>query len=316
MKPTDPSNLRVAGPPSARSPGLGDAIWSIQSKYAPYLFVSPFVILFGVFMLYPLARSLSLSFYQTYGPNYSKFVGLGNYRFLMQDKVFWLAVLNTTLYTVGFLIIQIPASLLLAILLNNRLLRGRSFFRFAFFSSNLVGHVFVAVLFSILLNPRHGLINRALSLALPGDVQLNWLSNPMLALPATLIAGLWLAIGFGMIYFLAALQAVDKDLYEAAEVDGAGTCSQFWHVTIPGIRPVMIFMILIGTIGAFQLFELPYVMFQGPGPNYSALTIVMYLFMMGFEVGDLGYGAAIGWMLVIIIFLVSLAQLRTARETG
>jgi ABC-type sugar transport system permease subunit len=116
-----------------------------------------------------------------------------------------------------------------------------------------------------------------------------------------------------MIYFLAALQSVDRELYEAAEVDGAGAWSKFWHVTLPGIRPVLTFMVLVGTIGAFQLFELPYVLFQGPGPNNRGLTIVMYLFQYGFEFGDIGYASAVGWVLVLLIFALSLAQLITSR---
>jgi arabinosaccharide transport system permease protein len=117
-------------------------------------------------------------------------------------------------------------------------------------------------------------------------------------------------VGYPMIYFLAALQSVDKELYEAASVDGAGKWSQFWNVTLPGIWPVVVFMILVGTIGAFQLFELPYVLFQGPGPNGRGMTIVMYLFMMGINAGDLGYASAVAWGLVVIIFVLSLIQLR------
>jgi arabinosaccharide transport system permease protein len=114
-----------------------------------------------------------------------------------------------------------------------------------------------------------------------------------------------------MIYFLAALQAVDQELYEAAEVDGAGRWQRFRHITLPGIRPVLIFMLLVGTIGALQLFELPYVFFNGPGPSFAGLTIVMYLYQQGFEIGNIGYAAAIGWVLVLMIFLVAMAQLKT-----
>lgn len=295
-----------------------DRLWNWQHRYAPYLFVLPFVLLFAVFMLYPLVRSIVLSLYKSAGPRHQRFVGLANYAFLLRDRLFWWAVINTTLFTAAYLLIQVPASLGLALLLNSRFVRFRNFFRFSFFSTYLVGQVFVAVLFALLLGSREGLVNQAIKRISPDAGPINWLSDPRLAMLATLIASLWLSIGFGMIYFLAALQAVDHGLYEAASVDGAGRWSRFWHVTLPGIRPVLVFMILIGTIGAFQLFELPYVLFQGPGPSYSAMTIVMYLYMTGFEVGDLGYAAAIGWMLVLIILAVSLAQLRVTgmgRET-
>ncbi len=210
---------------------------------------------------------------------------------------------------------QIPASLGLALLLNSERVRCRDFFRYAFFSTHLVGGVFVAVLFSLLFAPRHGLINRAIGAVTTLGTEINWLGSPQLAMPAVIIAGLWLSIGYGMIYFLAALQSVDKELYEASEMDGAGAWAQFWHITMPGIRPVLIFLVLVGTIGAFQLFELPFVLFQGPGPNNSALTMVMYLFQQGFETGDLGYAAAIGWMLVLMILVVSIAQLKFTRAS-
>jgi ABC-type sugar transport system permease subunit len=116
-----------------------------------------------------------------------------------------------------------------------------------------------------------------------------------------------------MVYLLAALQSVDQELYEAAEVDGAGKLMQFWHVTLPGIQPILVFMLLVGTIGAFQLFELPYVLFQGTGPNYGALTIVMYLFILGFTTGDIGMASAVGWLLVILILIVAMIELRLTR---
>jgi ABC-type sugar transport system permease subunit len=278
------------------------------------LFVAPFVILFLAFLLYPLVRSIILSFYNSAGPRRSIFIGLNNYTFLFRDLLFWRAVFNTLLYTILFLTFQIPLSLGLALLLNNKAVRFRNFFRFAFFSSHLVGNVFVAVLFMLLLSPRQGLVNKMIGNAFPFiGTELNWRGNASLAMPAIVLASLWLSIGYGMIYFLAALQAVDQELYEAAEVDGAGRWGKFWHVTVPGIRPVLIFILLVGTIGAFQLFELPYVFFDGPGPAFAGLTIVMYLYQQGFEAGNIGYASAIGWVLVFMIFIVSMIQLKATR---
>lgn len=290
----------------------GERWWRLQHRAAPYLFLSPFVVLFCCFMLYPLGRSVVLSFYKTAGPRQMRFIGLDNFRYLLSDHFFWMSVLNTTYYAILFLSLQIPLSLGLAVLLNSPKVRMRNFFRFAFFSSHLVGAVFVAVIFQLLLQQRHGLVNRAIELVFPAiGSEVNWFGKPELAMPAVVMASLWISLGYAMVYFLAALQAVDRDLYEAAEVDGAGRWSRFWHITIPGIRPVLIFMILIGTIGAFQLFELPYVLFYNAATNYS-VTIVMYLFQMGFETGDIGYASAIGWMLVAIILTVSLLQLKVS----
>jgi len=289
----------------------GGRIWQSRQRRAPYVFLLPLTLVLCVFFLWPLARSLELSFYTTAGPRVGRFVGLGNYTFLiLHDRLFWLAVANTTAYTLAFLIVQIPASLGLAMLMNHRSVRFKSVLRFCFFSTYLVGQVFVAVVFFALLAPRRGLVNRALGVFVGSALNVDWLTRPSLALPATLLAGLWLSIGYGMVYFLAALQAVDGDLYEAALLDGASAWAAFWNVTLPGIRPALIFLLVVGTIGGFQLFELPYVLLQGPGPSYRALTIVMYLYAAAFERGDLGYSAAIGWLLVLILMAVSAVQLK------
>lgn len=285
--------------------------WALQAKLSPYLFVAPFAILFCVFLIYPLFRSFQLSFYKTVGPRETKFVGLDNYQFLITDQFMGLALAQTIGYAVAFIAIQIPAALCLAVLLDSPRVRAKPLFRFAFFSTHLVGSVFVAILFSQILSPRRGLLNNLLG------VQIDWLSSPNLAMPAVLLAGLWLSVGYAMIYFLAALQAVDRELYEAAQVDGAGRWSQFWHVTLPSIRPVLVFMILVSSIGALQLFELPYVLFQqSPGPMSRALTVVMYLFAWGWQQGDLGYASAIGWALVALIMTLAIVQLRLAKKLG
>jgi ABC-type sugar transport system permease subunit len=299
----------------------GERLWALQQKLAPYVFVSPFVVLFCCFMLYPLGRSIVLSLHKASGPTKLRFVGLENYRFLLTDELFWLAVANTLYFAFMFLLLQIPLSLGLALLLNNPRVRFRNFFRFAFFSAHLVGNVFVAIIFRLLLTERHGLVNKTIGALFPFiGAEVKWLSKPELMMPSVVLAALWLSLGYGMVYFLAALQSVDRELYEAAEVDGAGKWSRFWNVTLPGIRPVLLFIIFVGTIGALQLFELPYVLSaeinEGAGPNNSALTIVMYLYNLGFSVGDIGYASAVGWALVVLIFSVSLLQLKITRATA
>ena len=284
-------------------------LWAFQAKYAPYFFVAPFAILFAVFLIYPLVRSLVLSFQQTAG-SISQFVGVKNYAFLPNDQLFWISALNTVGYTVALLFCQIPTALLLAILLNSKRVRFRSIFRFAFFSPALVGQVFVAVIFTLLL-ANNGPVNNAIRNVFP-HVELNWMTDPYLARPAVVIASMWLGTGFGMIYLLAALQGVDKQLYEAADVDGAGRWSQFIHVTIPGIKPVLMFLILSGTISGLQLCELPYVLFNGSGPGQAGLTIVGYLFSW-LELGELGTSSAIGWVLAGAVIAISLVQIRLMR---
>ena len=291
-------------------------LWSLQYRLSPYLFVLPFVVLFCVFLLYPLARSVYLSLHHAGGTPSQQFIGLGHYRYILTDPIFWLACANTVAFAVLFLAVQVPASLGLAMLLNRRDVRFRNAFRFAFFSSHVVGGVFVAVLFRLLMAPRQGLINKAIgALPLLGSDN-NWLGDPVLARPAVVIAALWLSIGWGMVYLLAALQAVDRELYEAAQVDGASPWWRFWHVTLPGIRPVLAFLVLVGTIAALSLFELPYVLFQGFGPKLAGMTIVMYLYEHGFMAGDISFAAAVGWILVVIIVGVSLLQAGALRTLG
>jgi ABC-type sugar transport system permease subunit len=281
------------------------------SRTAPYLFLTPFFLSFLIFGAYPIIRSLVLSLYITSGPEAQHFVGLNNYLFLLQDPDFWTAFRNTATFALGSVVLQLPLSLGLAILLNRPETRGRNVFRFIFFSPNLMGLVFSALLFMLILAPKFGLLNAALHALFGLPSTTRWLSTPGLVMPALIMVALWLYTGFNMVYFLAALQSVDAELYEAATIDGAGRWSQFWHVTLPGIKPVLIFVVVLSTIGSFQLFELAFLLLgNGSGPDQAGLTIVMYLYQNGFLGGDLGYASAIGWTLAAMVLMLSLIQLR------
>ncbi len=294
----------------------------LQHRFAPYVFVSPFLILFCAFGVWPIVKSMILSLYVTSGPKDQVYVGLANFRFLLTDADFHIAVWNTAIFAFWSVFVQLPLALALALLLSQRWLRGREWFRLAFFSPNLLGQVFVAVLFSVLFVPQYGLLNTVLHSVTAWfgrfapwmpvvALDTKWLANPALVMPALVLTSLWMYVGFNMIYFLAALQAVDRDLYEAATVDGANAWQQFRAVTLPGIRPVAVFVLITSTIGSFQLFELPYIMLgNGPGPNKAGLTIVMYLYQTGFVSGDLGYASAVGWTLALGLLVVSLLQMR------
>ncbi len=280
---------------------------NIHPGWTPYFFIAPFVIIFAVFMVYPMLQSIILAMQQTYGPRTTEFVGLANFRHLWSDPLFWKAVRNTFVYTVSSIVIQLPLSLGLAMLLNSPRLKGRAFFRLIFFSPSLVGIVFVAMMFALMFNERDGIINAFLRQILPSfPHEFPWLQ--IYVMPALVIASLWMYIGFNMIYFLAALQSVDSTLLEAAEVDGAGKWHKFRHVVLPQIAPVAGFVTLLSVIGSMQLFELPFILLGGPGPEARGLTIVMYLYQYGFEIGDLGYASAIGWTLAVILMLMAVTQ--------
>lgn len=297
---------------AAAGAGPGGGMFRFQQRFAPYLFVSPFLLLFTAFGLYPIVKSVALSLYVTNGPRDHVFVGLANYRFLFTDPAFGVAVRNTVVYTFWTVFLQLPLALGLAVLLSQPWLKGRNWFRLAFFSPQLVGQVFVGVLFMVLYVPQYGLVNRGIHAVLPGfPLDTKWLGDARMVMPALVLTSLWMYIGFNMIYFLAALQAVDRELYEAAMVDGANGWQQFRAVTVPGIKPVAVYVLVLATIGSLQLFELPYTMLQqSAGPDRAGLTIMMYLYQNGYVSGDLGYASAVGWTLALGILTISLVQLR------
>ena len=271
-----------------------------EPKFIPWLFLSPFLVTLAVFLAWPLFQSILLSFQQTYGPKTSAWVGFANFNFLLHDPLFWKALRNTVLFACGSVFLQLPLSLGLALLLNRPGLRGRAFFRLIFFAPSLVGLVFVGLLFGLMFEKRSGLVNTLLHGVFPAfNPEFAWLQEYVM--PSLIIAALWLYVGFNMVYFLAALQNVPEELMEAASLDGAGPWQRFRHVVLPEILPVVSFVVLLSLLGSFQLFELPFILLGGPGPDNRGLTVVMYLYQTGFVTGDLGYASAIGWMLAFIL---------------
>ncbi len=275
----------------------------MKPRYAPYAFLAPFFALFGVFMVYPLIDSIRLSMYSVRGMRNETFVGLANIDRLIADPVFWTALWNTAYFALGSLLLQLPVALALALLLSNARLKGRNLFRLSFFAPVLISGVFIAVIFYLLYDRRYGLVNMVLG------SEIQWLQDPDLVMPALILAGVWRWAGFNMVYFLAGLQSIRRELYEAAAVDGAGTWQTFIHVTIPALKPVIAFVVITSMIGSFQLFDLPYVLTEG-GPGNASITMVMYLYKHGFEFINLGYAATIGWALAVIIGVISIIQVR------
>jgi ABC-type sugar transport system permease subunit len=220
---------------------------------------------------------------------------------------------NTFVYAVASVALQVPLALGLAMLLNRPSLKGRALFRLIFFSPSLVGIVFVAMIFALMFHEREGLVNVLLRQVIPHfPREFPWLQRYVM--PALIIASLWMSVGFNMIYFLAALQSVDRECLEAADIDGANAWQKFLHVILPEIAPVTRFVMLLSLIGSFQLFELPFILLNGPGPENRGLTVVMYLYQYGFEVGDLGYASAIGWTLALVLMGLTVIQRRLSWE--
>ena len=290
-----------------RRPYRAEPVW------VPWLFLSPFLLTFGVFLVWPLIQSCLLAFQQTFGPRSTAWVGFDNFVFMFTDPLFWKAVRNTFVFAAGSVFLQLPLSLGLALLLNRPGLKGRTFFRLIFFAPSLVGLVFVGVLFGQLFAPITGLVNTSLHGLFPSfDPNFPWLQVHVM--PALILVALWLYVGFNMVYFLAALQSVPPELMEAAALDGAGPWQRFRHVILPEILPVTTFVVLLSLLGSLQLFELPFVLLNGAGPDNRGLTIVMYLYNTGFVTGDLGYASAIGWALALVMAAFALGQRRFNRR--
>jgi ABC-type sugar transport system permease subunit len=278
-----------------------------QPRLAPWLFLSPFLLVFLVFTAYPLVQAMVLSLQQTFGPQHTKFVGLRNFQFLLSDPLFWTALRNTVIYSLGSLLIQLPLALGLALLLETPGLRGGRLYRVVLFSPSLVGVSFAAMIFAVIFEKRTGLLNVALHNTIGWNLDFAWLERHVMA--ALIVASLWMWVGFNMTYFSAALKNVRRDLLEAAEIDGAGPLRRFFHVTIPEISPVAGFVTLLSMIGSFQLFELPYLILNSTaGPGNRGMTIVLYLYQTGFENSDLGYASAIGWVLGLLLIAMTVFQ--------
>jgi ABC-type sugar transport system permease subunit len=309
------SDLKGVSAEPARAVNVVKPRWKL-GDLAPYAFISPYLLLTAAFMIYPLINAFILAFYQTNGPASRAFVGLDNFRYLLTDPVFHKALKNTTVYALCSVFIQLPLSMGLALLLNGDKSRAKGFFRLVLFSPNLVGQIFVGILFGVLFMPRWGLINRFLQELIGWGLDERWLGNPALVMPAIVITGLWIWVGFNMIYFLAALQGVDKSLEEAARIDGANRWQVFRHVTLPSIRHVVVFVVVTSMIGSYQLFELPLALLpetNGNGPDNAGLTVIKYLYDQGFDAGDLGLGSAVGWIVAVIIFSFSLLQIKLSK---
>ena len=280
-----------------------------QRQLAPYVFISPFYILYAAFMLYPLVSSMWTSFHFQRTLETSVFVGLFNYRILLGDPQFWQALFNTFYFTFGVLFVQLPVALGMALIVNARFLRGRNFFRICFFSPTLVAGVFVAIIFRQIYHPDYGIFNMLFG------VDIAWLEEQWLIMPSIILTSVWQSAGFNMLYFLAGLQGIRRELYEAADVDGANPWQSFVNVTLPGLRPILIFVVIMSIINSLQLFDVPFVLLDGEGPGGHGRTIVMYLYQK-FETSELGLACATGWTLAMLIFAATMAQLRLMNAFG
>ncbi|MFI5243019.1 MAG: carbohydrate ABC transporter permease [Gemmatimonadales bacterium] len=283
---------------------------------AGWLFIAPAIVLIGVFFFLPVAASLLLSItdfdlYSIANPSNVRIVGARNYVDLMHNQTFWLALKNTFYFALVGGPLTVATSLGAALLLNAKVVRFKTFFRTIYFLPFVTTLVAVAIVWRYLYHPQYGFLNYALGAV--GIHPIDWLGDPRWAMPAIILLAVWKNFGYNMLIFIAGLQAVPEDLYEAAALDGAGAVRQFWHVTLPNLAPTFVFVAVVTMIGYFQLFAEPYVMTTG-GPLGATTSLVLFMYQEGFRWWRLGVAASIAFLLFIIILVWTAIQLRLERR--
>jgi len=296
-----------------RRPGLSRMSGVARREaVAFYLCILPWLLGFLIFFAYPIVRSLYLSFmhYQIGGS--PTFIGLDNFtRMFTQDSNFPQSLKVTLFFVLG----NVPGSLIIALgtaLLLAQPIRGVNFWRTIYFLPSLVSGVAVAVLWSYVFNPQYGLINTLLGYV--GIQGPGWINNEYWAMPSLIIMSWW-TVGGGIVIYLAGIKGIPKELYEAVEIDGGGFWARFRHITLPMLSPTIFFNLVMGFIGAFQVFDLPLVIGGGQtlgSPNRATLTYMLNLYQEAFRFGNLGYAAALSWVLFVIIMLLTALTFRSS----
>lgn len=281
----------------------------VKEKRAKWglIFCMPFLVTFLVFQLYPILYSLYLSF--TYQENNRTFIfiGLDNYRDLLQDNVFWKSVANTWKIWLLCFIPQIVSALLLAVLLTQYKIKRAGFFRAVFYLPNLVTAASVGVLFAALFDWQTGSVNNILqSLGLIRE-KINWMGSPAFAQGITGFIQWWMWFGYSSILLTAGITAISQELIDASVVDGAGNAQRLFYITLPLLKPTMLYVLVTSLIGGMQIFDIPMTLTKGDGePQKSLMTMVLYLYNMAFKNNDYPYGATISYGLFVIILLFSI----------
>ena len=296
--------------------GSSPASRRFREQLVGWGFAFPFVLIFAVFMAGPIAASMIMSL-TDFGlrdlrnPLGTDFIGLENYTTLLGDAKFQAALLNTAYFVIVGVPLTLGLGLGAALALDRGIRHFRTLFRVGYYLPVVTSIVAIAVVWRFLLNPDQGLLN--MILATVGIDGPNWLGDPSLAMPSIIAMAAWRNLGFAMIVFLAGLQTIPAQLYEAASIDGAGRWQMFRNVTLPLLRPTVLFLVVITTIGYLQLFEEPFVMTDG-GPLDKTLSISMYMYQQGFEFFNQGYAAAIAWILFLLVAIVAVVQFRLLRS--
>ena len=285
---------------------------AMREALAAYCFISPWLLGLLLFFGGPIIASLVLSLFDYSLVKAPAFVGLDNYRMaFLGDRLFWPSLRRTFYWAITYTPIVVVGSLCLAVLLNQKL-RGTNVFRTLFFLPHLTPAVSLAVLWAFILHPRLGPVNHVLGLL--GLPQPGWLTAEKWAMPSLVLMGLWGGMGGNrMLIFLAGLQGVPQELYEAADIDGAGGWSKFTRITVPMISPVVFFNIILGVIGALQVFTTAFVA-TGGGPNYATWFLALHIYNQAFRYFRLGYGSMLAWFLALVLVIFTYLQVKLSNR--
>lgn len=285
----------------------------ILPTLTPYLFLLPALIILGIAVFYPAFQAFSLSFTQ-YDLNLTQapqWVGLKNFQRLAQDQVFWQTLTNSFCYLIGVVPVLVMAPLALAILVNQKL-RGMAFFRMAYYTPVIISMVVAGIAWKALY-ANDGILNQLLKI-IGFSEGIPWLTSPQLALWSVMVVTIWKGLGYYMVIYLAGLQGIPAELYEAAAIDGSDGWQKHWDITLPLMRPYLLLVAVISSISAMKVFEEVYIMTQG-GPLNHSKTVVYYVYERAFQDLEINYASAIGLVLFIFILILSLINLRISRNT-
>lgn len=279
-----------------------------SKKAAPWIFLTPFLIIFFIFKLWPIIFAGILSLNDVTRITEKVFVGFKNYQRLFTDEAFFKALINNTLYMLGTMVTLIPIPLFLAMVLDSKFCLMKNTYKAILFIPTVTSLVVAAAVFRLLLS-ENGLVNVLLEvMQIP---QPGWLTKANWAIPSVLIVASWRWMGMNIVYFLTGLTGIPRELYEQADIDGASYFRRFFSITLPLLKPIVLFVVTLNIIGGYKLFAEPYVLWNsGATPNQGALTLALYLFRTGFSYLELGYASSIGFVMALIILILSLIQFK------
>ncbi len=291
----------------------------LSPRWAPYVFISPFLVLFAVFGVFPLGFSLYLAFHSwepTSGLGAMHWVGLDNFTFALGDEWFWKSLKNTAWLALASGAPQHLVAIPLAVFIHQSFKRLRNAVVGAYFLPYITSTVAIAIMFSSLFSTDYGLVNAGLH-GLFGIPHIDWLGQPATIKPAIALIVFWRYLGFNVVLYLAALQTIPKELYEAATMDGAGRWQQFWAITLPSLKPMIYFGVTLSVIGGLQLFEEPFILTGGRGgADQSGMTAAIYLYRMAFDFNDFGGASAMSWLLFVVVAVLTWLTHRAFRPRG